>query len=477
MPWMRRRPPATTPFVPTDAMLSVALRPGLDMAVDPILPPPPPPVAGGAALPRASAIGAILAPILRDAQAVTLAALRVTDAKGIVIASTGGDLGLSLAGWQEVAQVLAGAPIVTSLRRREEPAPSPTWFLRGSLLRVFVALPVQGAGGVAGVVVLSRTPRDVAQALWGKRWALAGLAAVLLALGALLAAGLSRLITRPLRQVVQQAQLVAAGAESIPLARPGTREVADLSEALTRMAKTLDQRARYITAFAASVSHEFKTPLAALRGAAELLDEPTDSLPAAERQRLLTVLTDNAARLDRLVRRLLELARADMMRPGAAPTPIAPILAALVPHYTKRGLAIDAQAGACTVALPEDAIEAILASLLDNVLVHAGAGAHVCIRAEAAGGVTRIDIQDDGPGISPANATRVFEPFFTTARASGGTGLGLPIVQAIARGAGGNVVLLTSGHGTHFRIELPAAAPKEQKFFASFFSKKKTLLF
>jgi signal transduction histidine kinase len=249
--------------------------------------------------------------------------------------------------------------------------------------------------------------------------------------------------------------------------------VADLSEALTRMAKTLDQRARYITAFAASVSHEFKTPLAALRGAAELLDEPTDSLPTAERQRLLAVLTDNAARLDRLVRRLLELARADMMRPGAAPTPIAPILAALVPHYTKRGLAIDAQAGACTVALPEDAIEAILASLLDNVLVHAGAGAHVCIRAEAAGGVTRIDIQDDGPGISPANATRVFEPFFTTARASGGTGLGLPIVQAIARGAGGNVVLLTSGHGTHFRIELPAAAPKEQKFFASFFQKRR----
>jgi hypothetical protein len=107
------------PFPPSPATLSLAQRPGLDLADDPVLPPPPDPVPAGPADPQALAIGQVLAPVLRDAQAVTLAALRVTDAHGIVVASTGGDLGLSLAGWQEVAKVLAGAPIATSMRHHE----------------------------------------------------------------------------------------------------------------------------------------------------------------------------------------------------------------------------------------------------------------------------------------------------------------------------------------------------------------------
>jgi signal transduction histidine kinase len=309
---------------------------------------------------------------------------------------------------------------------------------------------------VEGAVVLSRTPRDLVQALWGKRWALAGLACVLIALGALLAAGLSRLITRPLASVVEQAQRVARGAEFVPPARPGTREVATLSASLTRMAATLDQRARYITAFAASVSHEFKTPLATLRGAAELLDEP-ESLPAAERTRLLALVTESTLRLDLLVRRLLDLARADMMRPGdAAATPLAPIVADLQTRYAARGLRIDASVGEATAALPADALDAVFTSLLDNALLHAGPGACVRIRATCADGRTSIEVQDNGPGMSAANAARVFEPFFTTARAQGGTGLGLPIVRAIARGAGGEVVLISCERGAWFRVEVPA---------------------
>jgi len=77
------------------------------------------------------------------------------------------------------------------------------------------------------------------------------------------------------------------------------------------------------------------------------------------------------------------------------------------------------------------------------------------VRATYADGRTCIEVQDDGPGISAANAARVFEPFFTTARAQGGTGLGLPIVRAIARGAGGDVALVAHERGAGFRVELP----------------------
>ncbi len=144
---------------------------------------------------------------------------------------------------------------------------------------------------------------------------------------------------RPLSFVVAQAQSVALGGRATPLRRPGMREVADLSDALTRMAAMLDQRARYIIAFAASVSHEFKTPLAGLRGAAELLEDNADTLPSEERARLLRILAGNTQRLDILVRRLLDMARADMIRPGAWPvcSTMAPRMP--VPMVTARGRA------------------------------------------------------------------------------------------------------------------------------------------
>jgi signal transduction histidine kinase len=402
--------------------------------------------------------------MMQDAQPVTLSALRLTDAHGIVIATTGKDLGKSLADWQEVARVLAGAPIATALRRREpwEMSDSVGTFSRPSELRVFVVLPVQGNAGLLGAVVLSRTPRDMGHAVWARRWTLAALVVSLLAAGGLLAAGLSRLVTRPLATVVAQAQFAALGGQAAPLRRPGTREVADLSAALTRMAAMLDQRARYIIAFAASVSHEFKTPLAGLRGAAELLEDHGDTLPAEEHSKLLRIIANNTQRLDQLVRRLLELARADMMRPGVGlATTIGDVLAALLPSYLERGMAVSVDVGTCTVGLPADAFSALLASLLDNAAAHAsddgrGSGARVTVSARSHGRRTWITVTDDGPGISPANRGRIFEPFFTTARGAGGTGLGLSIVRAMAQGVGGAADLLTSDHGACFCIELPS---------------------
>ena len=447
------------------AAVSLLSRPGVDLAIDPVLPPPPDAApAARAPDPLASAIGRALSPMIQDAQLVTLSALRLTDAHGVVIATTGTDLGKSLAGWQEVARVLAGAPIATALRRREawEMSVSVGNLSRPSGLRVFVALPVQGYAGLLGAVVLSRTPRDMGQAVWAKRWELGALGVSLLAAGGLLAAGLSRLVTRPLAGVVAQAQFVASGGQATPLRRPGTREVADLSAALTRMAATLDQRARYIIAFAASVSHEFKTPLAGLRGAAELLEDHADTLPADERGKLLRILAGNTQRLDQLVRRLLDLARADMMRPGAgSATNVGDVLEALLPTYLERGMAVHVDVGPCTVALPADALSALLASLFDNAAAHAsadgrGSGASVAVSARSQGRRTWITVKDDGPGISPANRGRVFEPFFTTSRDQGGTGLGLSIVRAMAQGVGGAAELLPSEHGACFCIELPA---------------------
>ena len=243
------------------------------------------------------------------------------------------------------------------------------------------------------------------------------------------------------------------------LDHPGTREVAELSDAISRMAATQEQRAGYISGFAASVSHEFKTPMTAIRAAGELLEDHAETISSEERRRLLGIVSDGVTRLELLVRRLVELARADMMRAGIAGTDAVaadPVLDRVAERFRERGVTVEVAGQAGLITLPADALDAMLHSMLENAAVHAPAS-RVRIEAETADGEVRVTVRDNGPGIPEAHHQRVFEPFFTTARARGGTGLGLPIVRAIVASVGGSVTLLASERGTAFLIALPAA--------------------
>jgi signal transduction histidine kinase len=163
------------------------------------------------------------------------------------------------------------------------------------------------------------------------------------------------------------------------------------------------------------------------------------------------------ARLELLVRRLVELARADMTRRGAsASAAVDPIVRRVAERYRRTGMIVAVTGEAGAVRLPEDALDALMTTMLENAATHAP-GAAVEIAVEAADGEVRIVVRDDGPGIPDAHRQRAFEPFFTTARAEGGTGLGLPIVRAIVSGVGGGVTLLPTPVGAAFLISLPAA--------------------
>ena len=452
-------PPASTVPGPLD----IARREPLDLTRDPIWPPAPlpagsdkaPPLPTRDPAPAAARIGALLDPVLRAAQSVTLAALRITDARGTVVATTGTDLGADLSGLQEVRRAMRGE-FVTLLRAREVKASwVPGGVSRGAMLRVHVAMPVIAEGRVLAVVVVSRTPADIAQALWGKRGAVAGLVLAMVVAGVALALAASRLVARPIAAVAAQARRVAAGETRAvqPLARPGTREVAALSAAIAAMAATLERRAVYVRDLAAHVAHEFKTPIAAAAGAAELAGEPDVTPP--DRARLLAVVSDALRRLERLTARLLELARADMLAVAPVAMPVLPALEAAARHS---GLRVRVRPTAVRVAVPGDVLDGILAGLLDNVRAHAGPEASVHMSATAAeGGQVVLRVADDGPGIPAADADRVFDPFFTTARAAGGTGMGLPIVRALATGVGGTVRLAPSERGAVFEVLLPAA--------------------
>ena len=202
------------------------------------------------------------------------------------------------------------------------------------------------------------------------------------------------------------------------------------------------------------------TPLTTIRGTVELLQEHFDSMSQQERERFLHNLEAEAERLARLVTRLLDLARADVAH-GAdrATTHAAELISRVAERYRKEGLAVDATVSeVLTIAIAEEALEMILINLIENASQHAGPQAHVTISLRKQGDEAALAVSDDGPGISSANVTHIFTPFFTTARKHGGTGLGLSIVQALARVHSGSVVLLPSTNGATFEVRLPLAA-------------------
>ena len=446
-----------TPRV-THPAVGPSAKPGLDLADDPVLPPPPDPMTPlRPALALAVRVGEQLGPVLRDTQQVTLASIRVVDTAGVVVATTGGDLGQSLAGLPEIRRALEGEPD-SVMRLRERPARIvPGGISRGANLRVFVTMPVAEGERVLGAVMLSRTPRDLTQAMWGKRYELSILIAVLIVVGAGLAIVASRLITRPLGVVVDQARRVAAGElDAIaPIAGVGTREAAELSAAVARMAETLARRADYIRSFAAHVSHEFKTPLASAKGAIELLGDHGATMSAEEHAHFLDVIAAGLDRLDRLVQRLVDFARAEMTERGGGSTDVLPVLKMVAERYRGRGLAVTVRGEDATAALPREALEIMIATLLDNTQQHAGESAAATIEVAVSADSVSITVADNGRGIPPDNRRSVFEPFFTTARAQGGTGLGLSIVQAIVAAAGGAITLLDAPPGAAFLLRLP----------------------
>lgn len=434
----------------------------LDLANAVVRPLEPTALPAAAADPLAALAGAQLTEVLRDAQRITLAGMRIVDANGVIVASTGDDAGLSMHNREEVRRALRGEPVsLLRARQLEGPEPALGSISRGSRLRAAVMTPIVHDARVLGAVVMTRTPRHIRQALYGKRKELALAAFGLLCAVALLALLTSFAISRPVLGLIVQARRASAGERGamVPLSRPVTREVEHLSMRLAEMARTLEERAEYIRSFAQHVSHEFKTPLTAISGTVELLDEHAASMSDTERKRFLDNLRDDTARLSTLVGRLLQLARADTASPGEGDrSSLATALAAVQQRFDGADFAVEIDgpvAGDAEVSMAPETLESILGSLVDNARQHGASSIRIACRSDRARHT--LTLTDDGPGISQSNASRIFEPFFTTARDEGGTGLGLTVVRSLLSAHHGSIELETSQPGTQFRLTLPVA--------------------
>jgi len=321
---------------------------------------------------------------------------------------------------------------------------------------LFSALPIVRGGKTTGVVYVTRSTHDIKLQLYRLRTWLARVLIGTIVVTALLSLLLATTIARPLGKLTRRAQRIAARlpAESLDKLARRRDEIGQLARAVDGMTDELERRAHDARTLAADISHEFKTPLTGIRGAAELLrDGAADD--SEVRDRFLAMIIDDTARLDRVVSRLLELARVDDDRTLALPVD----LAALATRCASRPWPVPVKVD---VAVADDAMvsgrESQLAAALDNLIAnatqHADPDTPVTIRVERRDSATRIAVANVGPALSAVARRKVWDRFYSTRIASGGSGLGLAIVRSVAQAHGGTVGVHCESGTTTFWFEV-----------------------
>jgi signal transduction histidine kinase len=305
-----------------------------------------------------------------------------------------------------------------------------------------------------GVVYINRTGLSLFVDAWESYYTVALVSILLVTIGIGLL--LSHLLIRPFQILIEKAKQIASGAvvEKLAVGPTAPREAHDLAEALTAMLDTLDARMGYVKEFTQNVSHEFKTPLTSIRGSVEILQSDWRDMSDEERERFIGIIEADVQRMRRLVERLIELTRLETAKPKDGRCELRSCLEELLTSYRKAGHAIALVAGdeAVWVNMAKDMAETLFVNLLDNAVKHGqGKGVEMVL---APGPV--VSVCDRGPGISRANLDRIFNRFFTTARDSGGTGLGLPMAKAIINAHGGELSVSSDDAGTAFEVRFQA---------------------
>jgi two-component system phosphate regulon sensor histidine kinase PhoR len=218
--------------------------------------------------------------------------------------------------------------------------------------------------------------------------------------------------------------------------------------------------------FVANASHELRTPIAAIRAAAEtLLSGAVDD--AAASRGFVEIVARHAERLSRLTQDLLDLSRIEsrQLRLDVVTVDVAPIarqvVVLLADSARAKGLALTAEVPAGTLVRADGrALEQVLVNLVENGIKYTAEGS-VTVRAERSGGTWTIAVVDTGPGIERHHLPRLFERFYRAdpgrSRDLGGTGLGLAIVKHLVIAMGGEVDVESGSSGTRFLVRLPAA--------------------
>jgi signal transduction histidine kinase len=331
------------------------------------------------------------------------------------------------------------------------------------------AMPVFRGGryGLVGTVILTRSTSTLDGDIV-KLWVILGTIAVLAMIGAtLLAFGLARWVSRPLAGLDTAAGRLADGDLAIrAVVDSGPPELRRLATTFNTMAGRLEALVHGNRAVIADVSHQLRTPLAALRLRLDLLAADPDPDPETTGHELAGAL-EELARLSRLVDGLLAVARAENVVPVPAVVDVSEVASERVvawhPVADDRGIVLEAVEGgrggggarsSVLAWIGEGHLEQVLDNLVANALDALSAGGHVTVTTTATTAGARITVADDGPGMSAEDRERAFLRFTTSN--PNGTGLGLAIVHRLVTSNGGTARLSeTPGGGLTATLEFP----------------------
>jgi signal transduction histidine kinase len=333
-----------------------------------------------------------------------------------------------------------------------------------------IAVNQPGSDKLAGYVLLARSTSSLNSEI-STLWTVLAAAGVAGLLGAvLIAVWLARWASKPLAGLDTVARRVADGDLTVRArADYGPPEVRRLARTFNTMAGRLENLVHGSRAVLADVSHQLRTPLAALRLRLDFLAAEaaeTDPDMAAE----LNGAQDELTRLSRLVDGLLAVARAENVQPQPKAIDVAEVaeerVAAWLPVAEDRGIFLSAPypaAGAGPVLgwLGEGHLEQVLDNLIDNALDALSAGNQIEVAASPTESGVRVMVRDNGPGMSPEMRERAFLRF--TSNSPGGTGIGLAIVQRLVTANGGTADLEDSpGGGLTVLLDFPSASAEAE---------------
>lgn len=310
---------------------------------------------------------------------------------------------------------------------------------------VVVAAIVGTVGTEAGVPLWLGLPATIGVALVVTRWLAAGM-------------------TTPLIQMTDAAQRMSHGDYRARITTTSQDEVGVLARAFISMATELEQSEEHRRRLVATVAHELRTPLSAQQA---LLENLADGVTTPDERTLRAALAQSE-RLASLVTDLLDLSRPDGRGVPFAPSRVGvrDLLAEGLDEASLQGrdlsLVADVEPVDLTVTGDRARLEQVTANLLDNAIRHSPAGGTVTLTARSDAGRWFLTVTDEGPGLSPEHAERLFHRFGPGGDEGGGTGLGLAIAAWVATMHGGTIEALPSlrgSSGARIRMSLPLTPP------------------
>jgi len=380
----------------------------------------------------------------------------ITDARGIVLFDSDSreTIGQDFSMWRDVKRTLEGE-YGARIRRDPNNPDAPA--------ALFVAAPVRVSGQIAGVLTVMKPTTNIAAFVGKASPRMFRLIAVSVAAAVVLGLVMSMWVNQQVSRLTLYANDVRAG-RRVPFPKLAGTELKTMGIAFDKMREALAGRA-YVEQYVEALTHEIKSPISAIRGAAEIMEDA--SITPEQRARFLANIQNETRRIEELVDRMLKLTELEARRAlgSRAPVALAPLVRTIVegvePALAKKRLQIDVDVSD-RIAVPGDSLllDLAVSNLVENAIDFSPKGGRIAVTCNSKGNGFELCVDDEGPGIPDFARPRIFEKFFSLERPETGkksTGLGLNFAKEVAELHGGSVDVnnLPDG-GLRARLVLPA---------------------